>query len=351
MKNSGKVLLSVEGNVKHFVKDNLAKEDNHLPDTEVGVWVHYLTEGIKRDFGRTWEGLPVSIRPKQSRDEKKAEKGKFVISKQRKNEIMAQLNWTYWEPKVSSGSMTMEEAISKFQEVAEEKKRLEGLGISLSTKKTEGIGFFDCERAVVESYNGEWKALEIYGKSKIKLLVPNIIENIFAAKRAPSAKISNMLVESAFRIPVLTKLKSLDKKQKALWDKKKQEWRKGVLMTEGEESYGGAAPRVIENMEDFKREYSFVFDTIAKECGNYTIKGLHIGKSPLDNGICFYVDIMDENNFRYIYEGSPNGVSKIVDSEWWNHPMNSPDGQYGAPAKLNDKQFKMVVNKSPDIEF
>ena len=56
-KQEGKVVLSVESNIKKFVADCLANEKNpktkepnenyighDLPDTETGVWVHYLRQ-------------------------------------------------------------------------------------------------------------------------------------------------------------------------------------------------------------------------------------------------------------------------------------------------------------------
>ena len=56
LKDGGKTLIACEQGIKAFVRDQLAGTkdnpvDNHLPDTEVGVWIHYLTEGIIRDFG------------------------------------------------------------------------------------------------------------------------------------------------------------------------------------------------------------------------------------------------------------------------------------------------------------
>ena len=61
LNEGGKTLVTCEKGIKAFVKDELAKKDNHLPKSETGVWIHYLTEGIKRDYGRTWEKLPKSL--------------------------------------------------------------------------------------------------------------------------------------------------------------------------------------------------------------------------------------------------------------------------------------------------
>ena len=79
IKDGGKTLITCEKGIKAFVRDELAKQENHLPNSEIGVWIHYLTEGIKRDFGRSWEELPRSIKPKPTKAEKAAQSGKRII--------------------------------------------------------------------------------------------------------------------------------------------------------------------------------------------------------------------------------------------------------------------------------
>ena len=89
---AGKTLLNTEKGIKTFVKDVLAATGNHLPNTETGVWVHYLTEGIARDFNRTWEKIPTALREKQSAEDKKLSSGKRVITKKEKNELLDKLD-------------------------------------------------------------------------------------------------------------------------------------------------------------------------------------------------------------------------------------------------------------------
>jgi len=104
----GKTLIDCETGIKAFVKDHLAgtKENpvnNHLPNTETGVWIYYLTQGIERDFGRTWEVTPKSIREKLSKEAKAAASGKRVITKKEKNDLIAKRDMGYWLPMVSAG--------------------------------------------------------------------------------------------------------------------------------------------------------------------------------------------------------------------------------------------------------
>ena len=76
LKDGGKTLITCEKGIKTFVKDELAKGENHLPNSELGVWIHYLTEGIKKDFGRTWNETPKSLRPKRLATPKILKSGK-----------------------------------------------------------------------------------------------------------------------------------------------------------------------------------------------------------------------------------------------------------------------------------
>ena len=117
LKDGGKTLIACEQGIKSFVRDKLAgtKEnpvDNHLPNTEVGVWIHYLTEGIVRDFGRTWMDTPKALR---TRNSNKDETRSVRITKEKKNALIAQKDMGYWMPMISAGKMTMEEAVKEVE--------------------------------------------------------------------------------------------------------------------------------------------------------------------------------------------------------------------------------------------
>ena len=92
IKGGGKTLITCEKGIKAYVKDVLAKDGNHLPNSELGVWVYYLTEGVKRDFGRTWETRPTCLKPKETKIEKSAKDKKRIITKAEKNELLAKLD-------------------------------------------------------------------------------------------------------------------------------------------------------------------------------------------------------------------------------------------------------------------
>ena len=71
-RGSGKVLLSVEENIKMFVKTILRKTRQMIYRI-VRLGFGFITsQGIEQDFGRTWEEPPTSIRPKLTGLAKKA---------------------------------------------------------------------------------------------------------------------------------------------------------------------------------------------------------------------------------------------------------------------------------------
>jgi len=168
----GKTLLDTEQGIKAFVKDELAGKQNHLPDTEVGIWVHYLTKGIERDFGRTWEKDPKSIAPKKSKEEKKAESGGRLLTKKQKNMLVAKRRWDYWEKLIDEGKVTEEEAEEGMKGAIAEVKRLKEMGLYINTNKTKGVQQFDWEREITEMWDGDESKLDIYKKHKLLPLVP-----------------------------------------------------------------------------------------------------------------------------------------------------------------------------------
>lgn len=168
----GKTLLDTEQGIKAFVKDELAGKQNHLPDTEVGIWVHYLTKGIERDFGRTWEKDPKSIAKKKSKEEKRVEGGGRILTKKEKNELVAKRRWDYWEKLIDAGEVTEEEAEEGMKGAIAEVKRLKELGLYINTNKTKGVQQFDWEKEIAEIWDGDVSKLNIYKKHKLLPLIP-----------------------------------------------------------------------------------------------------------------------------------------------------------------------------------
>jgi len=182
IKGGGKTLITCEKGIKAFVKDVLAKDGNHLPNSEMGVWVYYLTEGIKKDFGKTWEATPYCLKPKETKTEKAAKDKKRLITKAEKNELLAKLDMNYYQKDISCGNLTLEQAFALIKEAYEKKAELEQLGYYLSPNKTEGVKPFNWEKVVTDSV-GSMDAVQIYDQHKVELVLPNLIKEFYQNDR------------------------------------------------------------------------------------------------------------------------------------------------------------------------
>jgi len=256
----GKTLIDCEKGIKAFVKDVLAKDKtNHLPNTETGVWVHYLTEGIARDFNRTWETTPVSIREKQSYTEKARTQGKRGLSKKEKNELLAKLTYQFYESDVNDGLISQQEAFASMAEAAAKKKELEDAGYFLSPNKTQGVALFDWKSAVIEAH-GKDTATKIYTKNKVAIIIPNLVENFYKSNSKPK-KLAKDLSKTplAFTAGVAEQ----------------------IYTSTGQGASGGAELKEINSEADlyhYLKENNKFSSTISKIDNEFNIKGFHLTK-------------------------------------------------------------------------
>lgn len=196
----GKTLIDCEKGIKAFVKDTLAGDkSNHLPNTETGVWVYYLTQGIIRDFNRTWDKTPVSLQERKTKIERDIAKGKRVLSKKEKNELLAKTTWDYWGNEVSVGNISMEQAFAYMKEAIDKVEELKHQGLYLSPNKTEGVKSFDWKSIVEETCNSQ-EASKIYTRNKIEIVIPNIMETVY---NAGTAKIKQGMVKDLLKSELL----------------------------------------------------------------------------------------------------------------------------------------------------
>ena len=190
-----KILLDVEDGIKTFLKDGLAAKNNQtlekyglandmdrvkaLPPKMTGVLIYYLTKGIERDFGITWEKTPVSLQDKaknQSNIVKARKEGKRGLSKQKKNDIMEKQDMKYWRPFIEDGSITKEQAYEEIDKQYAEQKKWEAEGFYFSPKKTEGLLLFDYKKEVTRT-NGRENGYKIYSRNDLSVVIPNVVEN------------------------------------------------------------------------------------------------------------------------------------------------------------------------------
>ena len=320
---AGKTLINCEKGIKLFVADQLAGQKNHLPDSETGVWIHYLTEGIMRDFGRTWVDTPVALQGKKSKEEKGKAKGRRGLTKKEKNELIDRLNILYYQKDIESGVITQEEALEKVGEALQEKKKWEDAGYTITMNKTESVGFYNPDKVVIEAYGGDWDALKIYKKHKVKMIIPDVVDAFYTATGKVPAKYIKLALKSpipsaAFSIAKNSGMKNWSKKG-AVYSEDGSRVRVDVRQPDGSykeqlvdiSKLGGAAAEDITSVTDLI-EILGVSDEIKTmdikvvSLGTQTV----IGKEPI-----FIFDGIDkETNHRKLILVDHNGVTHIIDA-------------------------------------
>lgn len=144
------ILLNVEENIKTLLKklsdkeeigwgiDTNPEEFSHLPNSITGVIIHYVTKGIKEDFGYEFENSPKSLKMRGiSKDAKKIAGKKRLLTRDQKNELIFKTEMSFYKEKISSGSITLEGAMSSIKEAYEEMQKYEEMGYILPPKKTD----------------------------------------------------------------------------------------------------------------------------------------------------------------------------------------------------------------------
>jgi len=184
MKKGNNITMSVEQGIADYVKELALDDMNHLPSSKVGVMIHYLSEGIARDFQTTWSAAPASLGGGRGRGGSKADReaGKRGMSKKEKNQLFAKLDMNNYMDDIQNGSMTYEEAFAEIKSAVDKKVELEGLGYYLSPNKTEGVLLYDWKSIVNETYKAkdDVEGCKLYMKRKLEVVLPNVFDTYFA---------------------------------------------------------------------------------------------------------------------------------------------------------------------------
>ena len=143
------ILVSVEDNVKKLLQKLASKEEigwgidtnpddfSHLPNSLTGVVVHYITKGIKDDFGWEFEEQPKCLTYNMSKTDKKVAGKKRLLTRDQKNDLIAKTRMDYYTPKIDSGDMTIESAMFAIKDAYERVSNYKEMGYILPTAKTE----------------------------------------------------------------------------------------------------------------------------------------------------------------------------------------------------------------------
>jgi hypothetical protein len=109
-----------------------------LPISYTGILIYYLCRGIKEDFNIEFEEQPVSLKVRGGSIQGRKESSKRrLLTKEAKNEIIAQMQMTYYETDMMNGKMTIDEVMTNIKTAFEKKKGYEDKGYILPTKKNE----------------------------------------------------------------------------------------------------------------------------------------------------------------------------------------------------------------------
>lgn len=146
----GSIILSVEQNIK-TVLEALAKKTEigmgcfvepeqyeDLPNSITGCLVHYLVRGLKEDFNIEFDPKPVSTKQRGGDiTKRKAEGKKRLLTKAEKNELLERTKMSFYEERIATGVITLDNAMEQIKSAFQEKQHYEGLGLVLPEKKTE----------------------------------------------------------------------------------------------------------------------------------------------------------------------------------------------------------------------
>ena len=141
------ILLNVEGAVKELISALAKKNDvkgaegidaSHLPNSITGVVIHYVVEGLKKDFDLGFEETPVCLKQRggNSNYDKKVAGKKRLLTREQKNELLAKTQMSYYELAISTNQITLDEVMTSIKEAFNKKVEFEAMGYMLPEKKT-----------------------------------------------------------------------------------------------------------------------------------------------------------------------------------------------------------------------
>jgi hypothetical protein len=144
------ILLNIEEDIKLLIQklakrvqisndiDITEEQLSSLPTSITGVVVHFITKGLESEFGIGFDKDPRSlkVRGTASNYDKKVSSKKRLLTRDEKNELIAKTSMTYYETKIASGEMEIDNVMYAIKDAFEKKKSFEGMGYMLPPEKT-----------------------------------------------------------------------------------------------------------------------------------------------------------------------------------------------------------------------
>ena len=133
-----KLVSSIAKNEKLEGLDIDAEKFAALPNSQTGVIMYFLTKGLKTEFDIGFSQPPTSlaIRGTMGAYNKKIEGKKRLLTREQKNELLEQAQMSYYETKIATGMITIEEAMKSIREAFTKKQEFEAMGYILPAGKT-----------------------------------------------------------------------------------------------------------------------------------------------------------------------------------------------------------------------
>lgn len=143
------MLLNVEGGVKEVIsalaKKGVIKgaEDinpeafAHYPNSITGVCMHLMVTGLKAELDIAFDEAPKSIRQRGNAGiDKKVAGKKRLLTREQKNELLEKTQMSFYEAKIATGTISIEDAMNSIREAFTKKKEFEDMGYMLPAGKT-----------------------------------------------------------------------------------------------------------------------------------------------------------------------------------------------------------------------
>lgn len=142
------MLLNVESGVKDIISALAKKEPikgaedispeafADYPNSITGVVMHLVVTGLKAELDISFDELPKSIRQRgNAAMNKKINGKKRLLTREEKNELLEQTQMSYYETRIATGEITIDDAMNSIREAFTKKKGFEDIGYVLPVGK------------------------------------------------------------------------------------------------------------------------------------------------------------------------------------------------------------------------
>jgi hypothetical protein len=150
------------------------------PSTYTGIFLYYVCKGLYEDFGIWFKTPPVSLKEKKQSNklQKSYNDGGRVITNKAAKELRKAADMNTYMPDITSGKMTMDDAIIKMKAAVEEMKKLMDLGIELPSTATGKVKYFQEEIEAREDKDKEDNRYDIFKQGKLEIKIPRVQEEL-----------------------------------------------------------------------------------------------------------------------------------------------------------------------------